>query len=125
MATFVALWRGRPAQVFMPVVGGQCALFSRFLNGWDELRDFDANHSTFARPAPDVELKTRSIENPQALAHVAQANSFHVNVRQLFLGNPHAVVLNLDAEAAVAADRPQFDFAAAEFRRESMLQTIF
>ena len=70
-------------------------------------------------------MKIRSIENAQPLAHIAQPNPFHIHVRKLFFRNPYAVVFNLDAQAAIAADGAQFDFSAADFRRKPVLQAIF
>src|SRR5215469_14764469 len=71
---------------------------SDFLKRWNQLGNINANHCAFAQPALDIELKIRSVEHAQPLPHVAQPDSFYINVRQFFFRDAHTVIFNLDAE---------------------------
>src|SRR5215472_18322085 len=126
ITTLVTEWQGRKSGCFFRTVADRSPeSLSDFLKRWNQLGNINANHCAFAQPALDIELKIRSVEHAQPLPHVAQPDSFYVNVRQFFFRDAHTVIFNLDAEPAIAPNGTQFDLSAADFRRQAVLQAIF
>jgi hypothetical protein len=50
---------------------GLADLLSDFLDGRNQLRNFDSNHGAFAGLAANVQMKAGAVEHAEALAHVA------------------------------------------------------
>ncbi len=70
-------------------------------------------------------MEVGAIKDAEALADVAEADAFDVDVWHFFFGDAHAVVFDFDVQAAVAICGAELDFAAIEFWREAVFQTVF
>jgi len=78
-----------------------------------------------AGAAFDLQLKIGAVEDAEAFADVAEADAFDVDVGHFFFGDADTVVLDFDVQAAFDINRAQLDFAAVEFGREAVFQTVF
>src|SRR5436309_723326 len=97
---------------------------SDFLHCRDQLWDLNSNDGSLTRPALDVQMKIGSVQHAQPFAHIAQPDAFHVDMRHFFFRDTHAVIFDFDAQTPVAVRCSQFDFPAAQLRREAMFQAI-
>src|SRR3977135_309831 len=68
------------------------------LHGGYQRRNVNPDHRAFSRPALDLQIEIGSIQHMQPLAHVAQPDALHVNVRHLLFGDAHAVVFNFNMQ---------------------------
>src|SRR5207247_5270967 len=93
---------------------------SDFLHCRDQLWDLNSNDGSLTRPALDVQMKIGSVQHAQPFAHIAQPDAFHVDMRHFFFRDTHAVIFDFDAQTPVAVRCSQFDFPAAQLRREAM-----
>src|SRR6188508_3108731 len=88
----------------------------RELSGGERERDLDARNGALAGRADQREAAAGAVEHAQALVDVAEADARRERLRHALVGNPQAVVFDLDdREAAFAAaadgDRARTDLA--------------
>ena len=60
---------------------------------------------------PELEDEIRAVEDSQALADIAEANSLHVDVGRFFFGDAHAVIFYFNRKSAAEAMRAYVDSA--------------
>ncbi len=70
-------------------------------------------------------VKSAPYKNFQALVHVANADSLHVNLRHAHFGDSHAIIFNFNLHAAVVQSGANANVSAFEFSGKAVLQRIF
>jgi len=87
------------------------------LHGRDQFWNVDFDERALAGAAFDLEVEIGAVEDAEALADVAEADAFDVDVRHFFFRDADPVVFDFDVEAAVAIGGAELDFSAVEFGR--------
>jgi hypothetical protein len=95
------------------------------LHGGDQFWNVDFDEGALAGAAFDLKVKIGAVEDAEAFADVAEADTFDINVGHFFFGDADAVVFDFDVEAAVAVGGAELDFSAVEFGSEAVLEAIF
>ena len=75
--------------------------------------------------ALDFEVEIGAVKHAQALAHVAEADSLHVNVGHLLFRNADAVVFDFDVQPAVRFAVRSWIWPPSSFGAKPVLQAIF
>ena len=70
-------------------------------------------------------MEIGAVEDAEALADVAEADAFDVDVGHFLFGDADAVVFDFDVQAAVAIGGAKLDFSAVEFGSEAVFEAIF
>ncbi len=91
----------------------------------DQLGDVDFDFGTLAFVARDVQVEVRAVEHAEALADVAEANAFDVNVWHFFFGDTDAVIFDFDVQPAIAVDGSNENATPFELRRQAVFETVF
>jgi hypothetical protein len=91
----------------------------------DELGDVDFDFGALTFVARDVEVEIGAVENAQALADVAEADPFDVDVGHFFFGDANPVVFDLDVQAAIAVRRSHKDAAAFDLWSQAVFEAVF
>ena len=77
--------------------------------------DVDADDSSLPWFTFNIEVEVGTVEDAEAFADVAEADTFDVDVGHFFFGDADSVVFDLDVQAAIVIGGAQLDFAAVEF----------
>src|SRR5579859_898535 len=96
-----------------------------FGDGGGQFGDVDADGGSLPFAAFDVQLKIFAVEDAEALADVAEADAFDVDVGHFFFGDADPIVGNFDLQAAVFAGGAEEDAASFELRRQAVFQAVF
>ncbi len=70
----------------------------------DQLRDIYADASALPFVAVDVQAEIGAIEDAEALADVAQADAFYIDVGHFLFRDANAIVFNFHVEAAISIE---------------------
>src|SRR6516162_6074131 len=89
-----------------------------------QFRHVDLDPGSLPLVTVDIQVEVRAIQQAQALANVAQPDSFDIYVRHFFFRDSHAVIFDLDMQPAIAVGSPEINPTAFQFRGQPVLQAV-